>query len=350
MKKTLLAAAMLAGFAGAAQAQSSVTLYGLVDAGFNHTKVDGVKTNGIDSGLGAQSRWGIRGVEDLGNGLKALFVLESGITVDDGNNTHNGRLFGRYAYVGLESAQAGRLTLGRTTNLGFMWGAGVASPFGLSYGTASIGSTFAYNDAAFGGGRVDNSVYYYTPNFAGFQAALGYAFNAFDSGNGTQEFGDSGNNNRSIDAGLRYGNGPLDVVFTYQQVESNLPATGVAKSAILAASYDFGPAKLHAGYNRVNGLQNHFGAAGFNGSRNFTGDKDNAWTLGVSAPVGPGTVMASYQKASKSKVDGWQLGYHYDLSKRTGLYAYYADFDRRDHAAPRDFTARQFAVGLQHKF
>lgn len=348
MKKTLLAAAMLAGFAGAAQAQSSVTLYGLVDAGYNYTKVDGAKTHAIDSGLGSMSRWGIRGVEDLGNGLKALFVLESGIDVDTGDNKQN-RLFGRHAYIGVESATAGRLIFGRTTNLGFAWAAGVASPFGLSYGSASVGSTFAYNDAAFGNGRSDNAVYYYSPNFAGFQAALGYSFSV-DGQEDTN--GITGNNRRSIDAGLRYANGPLDTVLTYQQVESEIGATEVGKSVVLAAAYDFGPAKVHAGYNWVDGIRNHAGATGFNGSVNYAGNKDSAWTLGVSAPVGGGKVMASYQKATKSKVDGWQVGYHYDLSKRTGLYAYYADFDRRDHTvgASRDFTARQFAVGMQHKF
>ena len=122
MKKTLLAAALLAGFAGAANAQSNVTLYGIVDAGFLNDKTEGSKAiNGINSGLGAQSRWGIRGSEDIGNGLKAIFQLESGFDVDTGISTQQNRLFGRYAFVGLESARAGRLTLGRTTNLGFMW-------------------------------------------------------------------------------------------------------------------------------------------------------------------------------------------------------------------------------------
>ncbi len=346
MKKTLLAAALLVGFAGAAQAQSSVTLYGLVDAGFNYQKFDGNTTKGIDSGLQSQSRWGMRGSEDLGNGLKAIFVLESGFTIDNGTSTHNNRLFGRYAYVGLESASAGRLIMGRTTNLAFAWAANVANPFGLGFSSASIGSTFAYNDNVLGGGRADNAAYYYTPVFGGLQAAIGYSFNT--SG---PETADSGNNNRLIDAGLKYANGPLNAVFTYQQVEFNLPGTQVFQNYTLAASYDFGVVALNAGYqhakNIPGALLNGYNRVVANGGQ-FS--KDDAFTLGLSAPVGPGKVYAAYQKATKSKVDGWALGYTYDLSKRTNLYAFYADNEVRNFDANRDMKARQFALGLQHRF
>ncbi|MPS29080.1 porin [Pigmentiphaga sp.] len=351
MKKTLLATALLAGFAGAAHAQSSVTLYGLVDAGFDYRKVDGKTISGIDSGLMSQSRFGLRGSEDLGNGLKAIFTLENGFTVDDGQQTH-GRLFGRYAYVGLDSNSLGRLTLGRTTNLAFMWAAGIVNPFGLNFSTASIGSTFAYNDAVMGGGRVNNSVYYYSPSFYGVQAAVGYSFNAFaNPTSGETEAPQSGKNNRMIDAGLKYENGPIKGVLTYQQVESPLPGTKTFRNLTLGATYDFGVAAVFAGYAKAKNITGAY-LNGYN-SVVATGGQftdDNAYTLGASAPIGPGKLYAAWQKATKSKVDGWALGYTYDLSKRTNLYAFYADNDVRNFDQNRDMTYRQLGVGLQHRF
>ena len=351
MKKTLLATALLAGFAGAAHAQSSVTLYGLVDAGFDYRKVDGETIKGIDSGLMSQSRFGLRGSEDLGNGLKAIFTLENGFTVDDGQQTH-GRLFGRYAYVGLESNSMGRLTLGRTTNLAFMWAAGVANPFGLNFSTASIGSTFAYNDAVMGGGRVNNSVYYYSPSFYGVQAAVGYSFNAFSNPTtGETEAPESGKNNRLIDAGLKYDNGPIKGVLTYQQVESPLPGSKTFRNLTVGASYDFGVVALHAGYAKANNITAGF-LNGYNGVVATGGQfsSDSAYTIGASAPIGPGKLYAAWQKATKSKVDGWAVGYTYDLSKRTNLYAFFADNDVRNFDQNRDMTYRQLGVGLQHRF
>lgn len=126
-EKSLLALAALGAFAGAAQAQSSVTLYGVADMNLeyvNHLGVAPSVANGLNTGRGnsvyrmssgglSGSRWGLRGVEDLGGGLKALFVLENGFSLDTGSLQQGGRLFGRQAYVGIESAQAGRFTFGR---------------------------------------------------------------------------------------------------------------------------------------------------------------------------------------------------------------------------------------------
>lgn len=345
MKKTLLAAALLAGFAGAAQAQSNVTLYGLVDAGFNYRKVDGQTIKGIDSGLMGQSRFGVRGSEDLGSGLKAIFTLENGYTVDNGTQTQ-GRLFGRHAFVGVESATAGRLIFGRTTNLAFGWAAGIANPFGLSFSTSSVGTTFGYNDADLGAGRSDNVAYYFSPVIAGFQGAVGYSFNV----NGA-EVARGGNNDRLLDLGLKYDNGPLKAVVTYQMLDptDTTPNNGKFKNLTLGANYDFGVVAVYAGYANAKNIRT---VNGWNGavatSANFT--KDNAYTLGLTAPVGPGKVYAAYQKATKSKTDGWALGYTYDLSKRTNLYAFYADNDTRNFGANRDISNRQLAAGVQHRF
>ncbi|GAA0529851.1 porin [Pigmentiphaga daeguensis] len=351
MKKTLLAAALLAGFAGAAQAQSNVTLYGLVDAGFSYAKLEGKQSvTGINSGLMGQSRWGIRGSEDIGGGLKAIFTLENGFEVDRGTEI-GGRLFGRYAFVGLESAQAGRFIMGRTTNLGFMWAAGIANPFGLGFGQSTVSATFGYNDSELGGGRSDNAVYYYSPSFSGFQGAIGYSFNV----NGTEAAG-SKNNNRLIDLGLKYDNGPLKAVLTYQYMKPATGGNGNFKNLTIGANYDFGVVAVYAGYANAKNIQN---AASWNANAVYAGGfsntgatftKDNAYTIGLSAPLGPGKAYAAYQKATQSKVKGFALGYTYDLSKRTNLYTYFSQNEVRDWAANKNLDARQFAVGLQHRF
>jgi len=367
MKKTLLAAALLAGFAGAANAQSNVTLYGIVDAGFLNDKTEGSKAiNGINSGLGAQSRWGIRGSEDIGNGLKAIFQLESGFDVDTGISTQQNRLFGRYAFVGLESARAGRLTLGRTTNLGFMWAAGIVNPFGLSYLRSSIGTTFGYNQGDFGAGsRVNNSAYYYSPVIAGFQGAVGYSFQAGQGTVNEQEVSGNGNNNRLVDVGLKYENGPLKGVATYSYMnlsDANQALNGGEKpqNLIVGASYDFGVVAAYAGWSHLKNPLNNVGGAlvsptGANYVNNFAAlhSNDNAYTVGLSAPLGAGKVMAAYQRTTASEIDGYSVGYVYDLSKRTNVYAFFNDYDQRQFVTRTNYTdvsRRQLAFGLQHKF
>ena len=360
MKKTLLAAALLAGFAGAAHAQSSVTLYGIVDAGLNYTKVSGENSKlGIDSGNQYQSRLGVRGSEDLGNGLKAIFNLENGFTVDNGNSLQGGKLWGRYAYVGLDSATLGRLTLGRTVNLQYAWAANTISPFGLGWGNASVRNTLAYNDYDLNGGQVNNSAYYYSPVVYGFQGAVGYSF--ANDPNAESEVAGASRNNRLIDLGLKYSNGPLQAVVTYQYLNPSqaTPNNGKFKNLTLGANYDFGVVAVYAGYANAKGIRNpgtwntsgaYAGTGYASGatSANFT--KDNAWTLGLSAPLGPGKAYAAYQKATQSKVKGFALGYVYDLSKRTNLYTYFAQNELHDWTANKSLDARQFAVGLQHRF
>ena len=116
MKKTLLALAVLGTFAGVASAQSSVTIYGIVDASIVSMD-NGATTNGrttrMDSGRDSASRIGFKGVEDLGNGLKATFLLESGFAADTGALASANSLFNRLSYVGLESNSWGGLRLGR---------------------------------------------------------------------------------------------------------------------------------------------------------------------------------------------------------------------------------------------
>jgi len=364
MKKTLLAAALLPGFAGAAHAHSSVTLYGIVDAGLNYTKVSGENSKlGIDSGNEFQSRIGVRGSEDLGNGLKAIFNLENGFTVDNGNSLQGGKLWGRYAYVGLDSATLGRLTLGRTVNLQYAWAANAISPFGLGWGNASVRNTLAYNDYDLNGGQVNNSAYYYSPVVYGFQGAVGYSF-ANDAQVATENPGAS-RNNRLIDLGLKYSNGPLTAVATYQYViektDPNLP--GNFKNLTVGGNYNFGFATVYLGYANAKNVHalgmgagsNINGVGSYNGIRNAgTWDyltKDNAYSIGASAPVGTaGKALVGYQRATRSQTDAVSLGYNYALSKRTGVYGMYSWGHVHDFSSNARLTSQQAAVGMYTMF
>jgi predicted porin len=347
MHKRILLAIALAGLSQAVQAQSNITLFGLVDAGFINDKLDGRKTiNGINSGILGQSRWGIRGTEDLGNGLKAKFWLESGFTVDNGTNTQ-GRLFGRQAYVALESSTLGEISLGRQQNLEFKWLSGIASPFGPSWSRSAVSTVFAYNDGDYGDdGRLTNSVYYFSPGFGGgFHAAVGYSFNA-----AAAEVAGSSQNHRVADAALRYSAGKLKAIATYQ----NANPVGNAKNAsslALAATYDFGLVAVHGGINRSkNPLSDPDGGNFATGFVSTGHTSDIGYSVGVSVPIGAGKVLASYQATTQSDISSYNLGYLYSLSKRTDLYALLNKTETHNFVTNADRGRRQAAVGIQHRF
>lgn len=360
MNKTLIAAALLAGFAGAAQAQSNVTLYGIADAGFVSSKNDGQRaTNGIDSGFAGGSRWGIRGSEDLGNGLKANFQLESGINIDQGTTGQSlgttSRLFGRTAWVGLQSTSLGELRLGRQDSFAFGWFGSSINPFGNAYGQAQSQTIFGFNATGGTGDRLDNTALYMTPVFAGFQAGVGYSFNAAGA-EATVASGAARTDQRVITSGLRYNNGPLAVVFTYDQRNAPDSAAAAASSDIknyqLGATYDFGVVKAHAGYGR---LQNY--------AFRSASEKENAYLLGLSVPFGAHALLATYQRLDNrnknlgredNNIDGFAIAYNYKLSKRTMVYAaasqYSDSVQYTGAAATRTGDRRELGFGIQHRF
>ncbi len=176
MKKSLIVVAVAASFASVAHAQSSVTLYGLLDAGVTYTS--NVAHNSkwaAGSGGIEQSRFGLRGSEDLGGGLKAIFTLESGFNVNNGRFANNNGMFNRQAFVGLSSAQFGTVTLGRQYDAAQDFLAPLTA-------TGSWGGTyFAHpfnndNLNTNGGFAVNNSVKYSSANYAGFTFGGTYGF------------------------------------------------------------------------------------------------------------------------------------------------------------------------------
>ncbi|WAI82984.1 MULTISPECIES: porin [Achromobacter] len=369
MKKTLLAAALLAGFAGVAQAETSVTLYGIIDTGLGYNKISGAgEANGSRFGMinGVQngSRWGLRGSEDLGDGLRAVFQLESGFDSGNGRSAQGGRLFGRQATVGLASDSWGQLDFGRQTNIASKY-FGSIDPFGAGFGQANIGVGLSAANTQ----RYDNMVMYQTPSYSGFQFGVGYSFNADDTD--TAETGwRTADNTRAITTGLRYVNGPLNVALTYDQLNASNKLSTDATDATprmyaIGASYDFEVVKLALAYGRTTdgwfagqGVNSDAGNIGFGGNQFADGFKSNSYMVGLSAPIGGASkLFGSWQMVDPSNTEltggdetmnVFSLGYTYDLSKRTNLYAYgsYA----KDFAFIDGVKSTAVGVGVRHRF
>lgn len=363
MKMKLFAAAVAALAAGGAYAQSSVTLYGVVDAGIeynNKSSTNALGTNGnnlwaMQSGNQSGSRWGLRGVEDLGGGLKGIFVLESGFNVDTGTSAQGGRLFGRNAYVGLQS-QYGQLTLGRqqTTLYDF---ALVYDPMAIStrYSSTSQESAFA--------GRADNAAKY-TGTFGGLTVSALYSF----TNNGNETAGNF-TNGREYGFLASYAAGPFAIGAAYDQSNGTGAASAqLTRRATVAGTYAFGPAKLYAGYRYAKA----YNGANLVGSPTVANTASNLGWFGVGYQLTPALSLsgaAYYQNLRESSANPWQFvtTADYALSKRTDVYAtasYVLNNGSKSRLGVNGFNdasgqtqfvqagANQFGavVGVRHKF
>ena len=315
MKKSLIALAVLAA-SGAAMAQSSVTLYGVLDTGLTYSKGEESVYGMTHVGGNVNSRLGFRGVEDLGNGLKATFNLEAGMGVDDGNNymdkDSNGMAFRRTSTVGL-AGNFGEVRLGRMLTSSYL----AVSRYD-AFGDTGIGGSLAWNIPQTGyAPRTENAISYSSPNFSGFKIGAEYGFGEQQKARDSRYFG----------MGATYDNGPLSLGLGYDRLNSNtmdgLLAASDLKTVHLGGAYNFGVAKLLAFYKQ---------------SKVSNAPKFKTFGLGVSAPVGAaGEVRASYNNYKISddngKADQLSLGYVHNLSKRTALYGTYAYIKNKDGLA-----------------
>ena len=356
MKKTLITLAVLAAATGVAQAQSSVVIYGTVDAGFVSERggVNG-NVNKLDSGVASASRLGFKGTEDLGSGLSALFLLEAGFGVDTGAQGKNEALFGRQSYVGLSSKTTGTLTLGRQYTPWYNTLSKVADPFAVGY-AGSAKNLFPANT------RTSNTVLYTSPNFNGFDADVAYTFG---------EKADSNKYGRQIGASVGYANGPLNARLAYNNTSNDDVGVeaGSARNWLAAANYDFAVAKAYVAYGANKGAnsakhnnEDRFAYSLTQASAAPSTDSNNI-LVGATVPVGPaGTVMASFirtndKTAANADADQWAVGYSYALSKRTSTYASYAKISNKNNAG---YTVgnnsnvgsgdQAFNVGVRHSF
>lgn len=347
MKKSLLALAVLGAFASAASAQSSVTVYGKVDVGVVHdsgavgANQGGAKSLRVSSGVSGGSRLGFRGVEDLGGGLKANFVAETGFCADSNAGAPNfctggNNFMGRQAYVGL-SGGFGSVTLGRQYAPSFIVLTTV-DPFGT--GLAGQSTNLFEGGNGFGNPRFSNSIMYSTPSMGGFTAT---GFFAAGEVLGNWEQG------RSLGGTAVYSAGPVYVGASYTRTETGTAAPD-KKLWNVGGTWDFGVAKAHVIYQAVKN-----GAA-----PNFTDENDLLG--GVSARFGASTVMASYVRHDDKSglnrdANQYGLGYLYSLSKRTSVYSAIAKIKNKNGAA---FTVgnatetgtgnRAINLGVVHNF
>ncbi|WP_159916133.1 porin [Pantoea sp. 18069] len=384
----LLASAAALGAASSASAQSSVTVFGVVDAAVSHfsntsrdprgpTPADPLYQNRGEirtstsmlrhSGT-TTSRLGFRGTEDLGGGLAASFWLEAPVTNDDGNAA--GLTFVRRSTVSL-SGPFGEIRLGRDYTPTFWndstfdpWaqiGAGAA--LGLAAGNSSPGNGFAANGNY---ARSSNSVgYFLPPKLGGIYGQAMYSFH--ESAVATSRAG------RYVGGRLGYANGPLNIAVAY--AESSLPegafvgTVDQARIFNLGGAYNFGVATLSAAVSRTK-YERDYGntpVAGRAPEVDMTG-----YLLAVTAPVGSHLIRAAYSRvdydrhgaAGKPRTSKLAVGYVHNLSKRTALYATAARVNNRNGAslvvngAPAiannaTYTARSstgYDFGLRHSF
>ncbi len=337
MKKSLMALACASAFAASANAQSTLTTYGIVDMGMvvdNGTASVEKLTSGVQSG----TRLGFKGTEDLGNNMKALFVLETGIIGDQGGfsyATASDRAFARQSFVGLQS-DVGTLTLGRQYTPFFLTLNGVADPF------ASGLAGNAQNLIPHTGIRMDNAVKYVTPVFSGVSAEVAYGFGESPSGNSAAS--------RNVGGSIGYSDNVLNVRVAYHRA-NNSTDTAHNANTMLAANYNFQVAKVFAAFSD-NDLQN--GSSPLGKSRDFL--------LGVTVPYGKHNFIASYinkDGRSTSNLDATQfgLGYTYALSKRTNIYAAWATIDNKRGAtytvgnnSEAGTGDKAFNLGVRHTF
>jgi predicted porin len=398
MKKSLLALAAMGAFAGSAQAQSSVAVYGVFDGGYSFTNrnINGTatQTTGATSGNQSTSRLGFRGTEDLGGGRSAQFVMELGISAvgssalsGSTNPTNNATLDNRQSFIGLSDKNLGSLKLGRQYSLaheiiggtdagGANGVIGANTYVGANSGTAWTATSIAPNSSYMI--RLANAVNYESPRIAGVQAKVMVAQNKSNSGvvqTNTQGY---------TGFALNYTQGPLFVGAT-RSFNSINTVEGTTAGAIgaafvtaastayniiqtetaVGASYDFKIAKVFANYIETK-ADGSAGTTSASGLVKFTNAaKRTAQNFGVSAPITPTvTVFGSYgggksnqfgalTAASATTQDfsfmGYQAGATYTLSKRTNLYAIYGR-QSGDTSATTTFVANAVSLGARHTF
>jgi len=403
MKKSLIALAVLGAIAGAAQAQSSVTIYGIVDTGLTYqNKVATATTNGVASSNGSKfavnsgiiqgSRLGFKGVEDLGGGLKALFQLEAGFSNDTGglqSDTGTSTLFRRKSVVGL-GGDFGSVLLGRQTDI-----LDDVSQWTSVQDFGGVTGNVGHNLDRLEGTRTNNSIRYNTPDLSGFSGSLIYGFG---------ETAGQTSSGQSFGLGGQYANGPLGLFAAYYQSKlgktpsdvslingAPVPGTGTntfsgnagdtaLKTFTLGASYQVGPARLYGNWSRVKqplavssgfvpGVSTALPTNSF-GIGSFNNNKADIFELGVNyAVTAPLHLLASVQYSKLTFVDPnsptgkltqANLGTDYFLSKRTDLYAFVSFLKAKDTVNPGILGSNNgtgdannqtaVAVGIRHKF
>lgn len=402
MKKTLVAVSVLGAFAGSALA-ADVQLYGILDTGVGYSHID-MDTSGVDdvdsfemkSGVGSGSRWGLKGTEDLGNGLTVGFILENGFDSDDGSEDSTGVMFNRESSLFLEGS-FGKLAFGRMGALNSgqsSWSkVGMINAFGTSYGefTAQASNVFSL------AGQWDNMIAYETPDFAGFKLFAQYGMGSNDNEN-------ESSSNRFYSLGVTYNNGPFAGYFAVDSInyktakfsQREWPNNGDdiddSLTVTLGGSYDFDVVKIYLGaqyfdevrLSSLGGITNQiYGDTTYDDRvttpiNELLKFKGYGISLTGDAPLGGGTAMfgvgyldaeaadsmdrvldISHQRQTSIDIKRYvvSLGYSYPFSKRTDVYGVASYMkDQTDTGFSNgtteewDPSAYNIYVGLRHRF
>lgn len=334
LNKKLLTTAVLAATATAAHAQSSVTLYGVIDAGVsyvNHVKVGNGsgKLFKYDDGVAQGSRWGLRGTEDLGGGLKAIFVLENGFNSGNGTAGQGGAMFGRQAYVGLSHNQYGTVTFGRQYSFS-------TDILGSNYSTGgnTVAGNYAYhvNDIdQLTSSRINNAVKYQSANYAGltFGALYGFSNTTSFAGSPTSS---STASSRAYSFGANYANGPFSIGAAYTDIRypsaaspsfsTNIAAVAISnvqdlKTYGVGGRYVWGPATVWALWTRTQFTT--FGTAAGAAYNAYEAGGKYAFTPALSAALGY-TYTSAQTNGNSYHWNQANAALDYALSKRTDVY------------------------------
>ncbi|MDE1139014.1 MAG: porin [Paraburkholderia tropica] len=252
MKNTLIIAGVLSAFAVSAHAQSSVTLYGSLDAGIVYANNAGGHSQwNQGSGALSDTYFGLKGSEDLGGGLHAIFTLENGFNLNNGKDTESNTMFNRQAYVGLQSDRFGTVTLGRQYDSMVDY-LSPLSEAGAGYGNNLAAHPFD-NDNLDHSFSIKNAVKYTSANYAGFKVGGLYGFS-----NDAGQF----SNNRAWSVGASYSNGPLNAAAAYLQMNNS----------------------------RTNSNTSGANSAGAGNNTNLSAETQRTFGAGVNYSYGPATV------------------------------------------------------------
>jgi predicted porin len=337
-----IAVASMAFVSHSVHAQNSVTLYGIADVGveyLNNTSAGGSQVREASGNLSG-SRWGLKGVEDLGGGLQAIFVLENGFNINDGttsqstrglgtNPTTTSRLFGRQAWVGL-TYLGQQLTFGRQNALIYEQ-AIVFDPMGVSSRYSALSVDYAL------AARIDNSAKY-TGKFGPVTAQAMYS-TRYDTGYGAEVPG-AQITGRFFSGAVTYASGPFAATAVYEQRNSNTVATNTSteRRAMAAATYAFGPVKGFAGYRYLRASNTFLPANPIAVANGSAANAANLYWLGAQYLITPAfqlTAVGYYQDVHSTGADPWLavLNADYFLSKRTDLYASVGYAHNKDKSA-----------------
>lgn len=330
MQKKIIALAVAGLVSGAAFAQSNVTVYGIVDAYYAHSSAsDANDISSINGGGLSGSRLGFKGTEDLGNGLKALFVLEYGLTND--GNVGVGEDLARQQLLGL-TGNWGTLVAGRAQTAGYDWACATSTVAGSALdAVAKMGVSTLLTCG--GNGRQNNAVAYISPSFGGFTVALNHA-----------RVTEVGNDTSGTLVSAAYANGPISAGLIYSNIDANAAADTTEWG--IRGSYDFGVVKVGASWQDTD-----------------TVVTDKKWQIFGAIPVSAaGTVHLQYASrdmdAKDMDANAWTIAYTHAMSKRTTAYAGYTHTSNDDlatqaagFAAPSaGGSSNVWALGLRHSF